>query len=299
MSVLSPASLSIVIPALNEAGNIGRLVEETFAFVPDEYIAEVIVVDDGSADATAAEVRELMATHPELRLVRHLARAGQSAAARTGVRFATGDLVATMDGDGQNDPADILRLAALLEREGPGTALAGGIRRDRKAEGSKRLASRFANWLRGKLLADGCPDTGCGIKVFRRQVYLDLPFFCGQHRYLPALFQTYGHRVAYLAVNDRPRQRGTSKYTNLGRALIGIYDLIGVRWLMHRARTPAVVAEPSFTQRTTAIARPASVLLAVSPTAGPRLHAINSAMNEDVSWPRASTTGGQPSPRAI
>lgn len=231
--------LSVVVPALNEAGNIGRLVAETYASVPPELLAEVIIVDDASTDGTVAEVTELMRKWPTLRLVSHSTRSGQSSALRTGIRAATSAVIATMDGDGQNDPADIAPLAALLERSGPATALVGGIRTNRKDTGSKRFASRFANWLRDVVLKDGCPDTGCGMKVFRREPFLDLPFFSGLHRYLPALFQTYGHHVAYHPVNDRPRIAGQSKYTNFGRAILGIHDLFGVSWIRERTRLPA------------------------------------------------------------
>jgi len=241
MSPRTP-SVSVVIPALNEAGNIGRLVEETFAAVPAALLREVIVVDDGSTDATADEIKALIAAHPGLRLIRHDRPNGQSAAMRTGILAATGDVIATMDGDGQNDPTDIPRLVAkiaLAGRDGP--ALAGGVRTSRKAGSSKRWASKFANWLRDALLKDDCPDTGCGIKAYRRDAYLLLPFFHGQHRYLPALFLSYGHKVTYEPVNDRPRTAGVSKYTNLGRALIGIYDLFGVRWIRNRTRRPVIV----------------------------------------------------------
>ena len=231
--------LSVVIPALNETGNIGRLVTETFAAVPATLLAEVIVVDDASTDGTAEEVAALMPEFPTLRLLRHTTRAGQSSALRTGIRAASSAIVATMDGDGQNDPHDIPQLAGLLERSGPDTALIGGIRTNRKDTGSKRFASRFANWLRDAILDDGCPDTGCGMKVFRRDAFLDLPFFSGLHRYLPAMFQTYGHKVDYLPVNDRARLAGQSKYTNFGRALIGIGDLFGVSWIRQRTRLPA------------------------------------------------------------
>jgi dolichol-phosphate mannosyltransferase len=286
--------ISVVIPALDEAGNIGRLIEETFAAIPAQSLAEVIVVDDGSRDATPEEVSALMARYPRLRLLRHARRSGQSSAVRTGVRFATGDLIATMDGDGQNDPSDIPHLAERLVGEGPGTALAGGIRTKRQAEGSKRLASGFANWLRDALLDDGCPDTGCGIKVFWRSTFLDLPFFCGMHRYMPALFQSYGHDVVYLPVNDRPRRTGQSKYTNTGRALIGIYDLIGVCWLLRRTRTPQVAAiavDASRSQRhETARAR---MIGAATEPAGPF------ESEETTPWPRQCSIGGPLSPPAM
>ena len=231
--------LSVVIPAFNEAGNIGNLVRETAACVPAHLLKEIIVVDDASTDATGAEIAALMPSIPELRYIRHTHRAGQSAAVRSGVRAATAPYVATLDGDGQNDPHDIESLTALLRQvELSGVALAGGIRVNRRAESSKRLASKFANWLRDAVLKDECPDTGCGIKVFRRDVFLDLPYFSGQHRYLPAFMRAYGRECVYAPVNDRPRRAGVSKYTNIGRALIGIYDLIGVRWLIRRTMLP-------------------------------------------------------------
>jgi dolichol-phosphate mannosyltransferase len=232
-------SLSVVIPAFNEAGNIGNLVLETVARVPDAMLREIVVVDDASDDATPDEIQALLRQVPALRYVRHARRAGQSAAVRSGVRAATAPFIATMDGDGQNDPSDIPKLFALLgSTDNAGVVLAGGIRVDRRAESSKRMASKFANWLRDAILNDRCPDTGCGIKVFRRDVFLDLPYFSGMHRYLPALIQAYGHEAAYAPVNDRPRRAGVSKYTNLGRGLIGIYDLVGVRWLIRRTALP-------------------------------------------------------------
>jgi dolichol-phosphate mannosyltransferase len=238
--------IAVVIPALNEAGNIGRLVEETYAQVPAEMLAEVIVVDDCSEDTTGSEIKALIArgTLPGLRYLRHGERSGQSTAMRTGILAARSPVIATMDGDGQNDPSDIPRLIAKLAAPGSrGPALVGGVRTDRKAEGSKRVASRFANWLRDRILKDDCPDTGCGIKVYWRDAFLRLPFFTSMHRYLPALFISYGHEVAYEPVNDRPRIAGKSKYTNLGRALVGIYDLIGVSWIRRRTKVPAIVEE--------------------------------------------------------
>lgn len=236
--------VSVVIPALNEAGNIGRLVEETYAHVPAAALAEVIVVDDASDNSTGDEVRALMshAHLPGLRYLRHSVRSGQSAALRTGILAATCPVIATMDGDGQNDPRDIPKLLERLAVPGSaGPALVNGWRQERKAEGSKRWASKAANWIRDAVLKDDCPDTGCGIKVYWREVFLRLPFFTSMHRYLPALFQTYGHAVAYVPVNDRPRQAGVSKYNNLNRALVGLYDLIGVSWVRKRTKVPTVV----------------------------------------------------------
>jgi len=236
--------VTVVIPALNEAGNIGRLVEETYASVPAGSLAEVIVVDDASEDATPAEIKLLIAggAFPGLRYLRHDRRSGQSAALRSGILAATSPIIATMDGDGQNDPRDIPHLLDKLGAPGgDGPALVGGVRTERKATGSKRWASRAANWIRDTVLQDDCPDTGCGIKVYRREVFLRLPFFTSMHRYLPALFQTYGYATAYVPVNDRPRQAGVSKYNNLNRALVGIYDLVGVTWLRRRTKVPQIV----------------------------------------------------------
>lgn len=240
--------LSVVIPAFNEKGNVGPLIEETFAKVPESALGELLVVDDGSDDGTGTEIKALLGKYQRLRYLRHEKREGKSAALRTGVLAARFPVIATMDGDGQNDPADIMHLAARLEAEGLKTAMAAGIRVERKGPGLRKAASRFANFVRDKLLADGCPDTGCGIKLYRRDAFIALPYFDGMHRYLPALFLTYGHKIAYEAVNDRPRLMGSSKYTNLGRALIGLYDLVGVSWLRKRTQLPRI-AEDSGVQK--------------------------------------------------
>lgn len=236
--------VTVVIPAFNEAGNIGRLVKETYAAMPSHRLAEVIVIDDASDDGTGAEVRSLVDTglYPGLRYLRHERRSGQSTALRSGVLAATSPIIATMDGDGQNDPHDIPRLLDVLALPGrSGPALVGGVRTQRQDTGSKRWASRAANLIRDSVLRDSCPDTGCGIKVYWREVFLRLPFFTSMHRYMPALFQTYGYEVAYLSVNDRPRQAGVSKYNNLNRALIGLYDLVGITWLIRRTNVPRII----------------------------------------------------------
>jgi dolichol-phosphate mannosyltransferase len=239
--------VSVVIPALNEAGNIGRLVEETYKAVPADMLGEVIVIDDASTDDTGREVKALIAGGklPGLRYLRHGVRSGQSTAMRTGILAATFPVIATMDGDGQNDPADIPKLLGRLSEPGTakGVALVGGWRTSRKDTGSKRYASLAANWIRDSVLKDNCPDTGCGIKVYWRETFLRLPFFTSMHRYLPALFITYGHEVAYVPVNDRARVAGVSKYNNLNRALVGIYDLVGVSWIRKRTKVPPVVEE--------------------------------------------------------
>ena len=237
-------SVSVVIPALNETGNIGRLVEETYAAIPRERLVEVIVVDDCSEDETGAEVKALIRTYPTLRYLRHGARSGQSAAIRTGVLAASAPIIATMDGDGQNDPHDIPHLLARLGAnlsEGP--ALVGGVRAKRKAVGSRKAASVIANTIRNAAFKDNCPDSGCGIKVFWREAFLRLPFFTSMHRFMPALFLMSAYKVAYENVNDRARLAGESKYTNFSRALTGIYDLIGVVWLRKRTRIPPIVED--------------------------------------------------------
>ncbi len=238
--------VSVVIPALNEAGNIGRLVKETYDVVPAELLGEVIVVDDGSDDATPDEVKALIdgGQHHGLRYLRHGVRSGQSAAMRTGILAAVHPVIATMDGDGQNDPRDIAKLLQRLAPPGTkGPALVGGWRTKREAEGSKRIASRAANWIRDAVLKDNCPDTGCGIKVYWREAFVRLPYFTSMHRYLPAFFITYGHEVAYEPVNDRQRIAGKSKYSNLVRAIVGLYDLFGVTWLRYRTKVPPIVAD--------------------------------------------------------
>lgn len=246
MTTTNKPGVTVVIPALNEAGNIGRLIDETYQAMPADRLDAVIVVDDGSDDATPDEIKTRIASGkcPGLRYVRHAKRSGQSVSLRTGVLAANSPIIATMDGDGQNDPNDI---PALLERlADPGTdgpALVNGVRTNRQAEGSKRLASKAANKIRDLVLRDNCPDTGCGIKAYHRDLFLKLPFFTSMHRYLPAMVQTYGREVAYVPVNDRARQAGVSKYSNLTRAIVGLYDLIGVSWLRYRTRVPQVVED--------------------------------------------------------
>jgi dolichol-phosphate mannosyltransferase len=237
-------SVSVVIPALNEAGNIGRLVEETYAALPPDRLSEVIVVDDCSDDATGAEVKALIPRYPGLRYLRHAQRSGQSAAIRTGVLAASGALIATMDGDGQNDPRDIAKLLGRLGTSlGEGPALVGGVRTNRKAAGSKRIASILGNRIRNAAFKDNCPDSGCGIKVYWREAFLRLPFFTSMHRFMPTLFLSAGYQVAYESVNDRVRLAGASKYTNFARMLTGAYDLIGVVWLRKRTKIPQIAED--------------------------------------------------------
>lgn len=252
--------VSVIIPAFNEEGNIARLVQETFGSVPEDMLGEIIVIDDCSDDGTGDEVKALIADNSKLRYLRHARRSGQSAALRTGILAAKTGLIATMDGDGQNDPKDIPRLLELIGPPGgDGPALVGGVRVTRKDTGSKKFASRAANRIRDAILKDDCPDTGCGIKVFWREAFLRLPFFTSIHRYLPALFMTYGHEAAYLPVNDRPRIAGKSKYTNIGRAFVGLYDLVGVTWLRRRTRIPGIAEDSALSGRVSEISGHAPV----------------------------------------
>ena len=238
-------SFAVVIPAMNEAGNIGRLVREIHDTLTDRPAAEIIVIDDGSDDATPDELRAAMADVPELRVLRHDVRSGQSAAVRSGVRAARSPVIVTMDGDGQNPPADIPKLLAeLADDAAREPALVNGWRTGRKATGSRRFASRFANAVRQWALKDDCPDSGCGLKAFWRDNYLALPFFATMHRFMPATFKLYGRTTHMVEIGDRARDSGSSKYTNWKRALDGVFDLLGFVWLRKRTRNPAATEIP-------------------------------------------------------
>jgi len=229
-----------VIPVLDEAENVEPLLEEIRSVLDGIAApAEILFVDDGSTDGTAARLSSL-ADGEHVRLIRHHRRCGKSAALLTGIRAAQSPWIVTMDGDRQNDPRDVPRLIAVAESGGgPAPALVAGLRAKRRDSWARRFASRFANGLRKSLLGDDCPDTACGLKLMRRDVFLALPYFDGLHRFLPALVQIHGHRVAFLPVNDRPRERGQSKYGNLSRAVVGLADLLGVMWLRLRSTLPA------------------------------------------------------------
>ena len=234
---------TIVLAVLNEAGNIAPVCAELMPALAALGPCEVVFVDDGSTDATAAEIACQQLAYPAIRLLRHDRRCGQSAALRTGVAAARAAWIATMDGDGQNDPADLARLLALAHAGGEPAPLIAGIRTRRRDKLSRRIAARLANRVRGAILGDACPDSGCGIKAFRRDDFLRLPAFDGMHRFLPALFQMYGHPLVCCPVGHRARLAGCSKYTNLGRALIGLTDIAGVLWLRSRTRLPGQVRE--------------------------------------------------------
>jgi len=237
--------LSIVVPVFNEQDNVAPLVREITAALRgrapgDGGDFEIVYVDDHSSDGTHAALRALKAEVPELRVLRHAAQSGQSTAIRNGVKAARGEWIATLDGDGQNDPADIPKLLAMRAQSPAEVKLFAGWRVDRRDSGSKRWASKWANAIRSRMLRDDTPDTGCGTKLFERAAFLDLPYFDHMHRYLPALMQRAGWKTVSVPVNHRHRAAGVSKYDNLGRALAGIADLRGVAWLIRRGKVTAV-----------------------------------------------------------
>lgn len=237
-----PPEISVVVPVFDEAGAAPALAREiAAAFAGRRY--EMIFVDDCSRDDTSAQLQALSVALPTLRVLTHSQNAGQSRAVRTGVLAARGEVVVTLDGDGQNDPADAPRLVDRLLAGGPELGLVGGRRRKRQDSAAKRWASRAANALRKRLLHDQADDTGCGLKAFRRDAFLRLPYFDHLHRYLPALMLREGFTVAFEDVGHRSRTTGASKYTNLGRLWASLSDLVGVVWLRARARQPGAVRE--------------------------------------------------------
>jgi dolichol-phosphate mannosyltransferase len=236
--------LSVVIPVKNEAENIAPLVAEIRAALDGLVGYEILFIDDGSDDATAAEILRLATETPGLGLLRHAQSCGQSAAIRTGVRAARAAWVATLDGDGQNDPADIPKLWALRSACSVTTRiLVNGFRQNRQDSWSKRSASRIANAIRRRLLGDHTHDTGCGLKLFPRSLFLDLPYFDHMHRFLPALVLREGGTVRSVGVNHRPRRGGVSKYGVFDRLGVGIVDLFGVMWLKRRATRPCLLQQ--------------------------------------------------------
>jgi dolichol-phosphate mannosyltransferase len=228
--------LSVVIPVHNEAENLAPLLNEISAALDGSFDYEVVAVDDGSDDGTKERLVSLAHALPRLRVVRHAHRSGQSAALVTGVEAARAPWIATLDGDGQNDPADILRLITAMRATGSARHLGLVIgNRERRADTIiKRISSRLANWVRSRLLHDSTPDTGCGIKVFNREAFLGLPQFDHMHRFLPALFLREGLQVESVAVSHRARRHGSSHYGLFDRLWVGIVDLIGIQWLQRR-----------------------------------------------------------------
>lgn len=231
---------SVVIPVRNEAHNIPPLIAELKTVMTAHQPYEIVIVDDGSDDATPEVLGDQARACPELRVIRHRSGAGQSAAITTGVNEARAGIIITLDGDGQNDPADI---PALLDRfreaDDPDSLLVTGQRQKRRDSLLKRASSRVANAVRGTLLGDRTPDIGCGLKVFSRPAYLAMPGFDHMHRFLPALMLRQGGRVLSVPVNHRPREHGATKYGVFDRLWVGLVDLLGVMWLQRRAGTPA------------------------------------------------------------
>jgi dolichol-phosphate mannosyltransferase len=241
MNNIEPA-VSVVVPVRNEAGNVAPLVAEIAAALDGQWPFEVVYVNDGSSDGTEAELARLMALHPFMRHVRHKQSCGQSAAVRSGVRAARAPLVATLDGDGQNNPAFIPAMLKILQ-DNSSIGLVAGQRVGRKASGFKKMQSRIANAVRGAVLRDGTRDTGCGLKAFRRDVFLALPYFDGLHRFLPALVKRDGFGIGYVDVVDRPRGSGVSNYGLWDRLWVGILDLAGVWWLIRRKKRVPEISE--------------------------------------------------------
>lgn len=229
--------VSVVIPMMNEAENVGPLIGRILAAC--EGVAfEIVAVNDGSTDATGDELARLAREDKRVRVLAHPEPAGQSAAVHSGVMAAKGAVIVTLDGDGQNPPEELPKLYGPLLADSTGRlGLVAGQRVDRQDTASKRWASKAANGLRARLLKDGTRDTGCGLKGFRRDGFLALPYFNHMHRYLPALFVRDGWQVAHVDVSHAERAAGKSKYTNIGRALVGVYDLVGVAWLIRRKKT--------------------------------------------------------------
>ncbi|MBI5132368.1 MAG: glycosyltransferase family 2 protein [Rhodopseudomonas palustris] len=239
----APPAVSIVVPVRNEADNVAPLIAEIAAALDGRWAYEIVYVDDGSTDATPQRLAALRASRANLRQIRHATSCGQSAAVRTGVRAARGAIVATLDGDGQNNPAFIPDLITALERGGDRFGLAAGQRVGRKDTGFKKLQSRVANKVRGGILKDGTRDSGCGLKAFRRDVFLALPYFDGLHRFLPALVRREGFDIVYVDVADRPRLSGVSNYGFFDRLWVGLMDLAGVWWLIRRKKAVPVATE--------------------------------------------------------
>ena len=231
--------LSVVVPVYNESENVVKLVGEIAAALAQaDY--EMIFVNDASSDDTLSVLTHLKKDYPMLRAISHRKNAGQSRAVRSGIIAAKGQYIATLDGDGQNDPADITALFEQITRsDAPDSlALVGGRRAKRQDSWAKKMGSRIGNGVRKKLLNDQADDTGCGLKVFTREAFLQLPYFDHIHRYIPALMLREGYKIEFCDVNHRHREFGVSKYTNFGRLMVSIADLRGVRWLNKRARNP-------------------------------------------------------------
>ncbi len=238
----SKLAISVIVPCKNEANNVAPLVDELEAALTPLGLFEVIYVNDGSTDGMEAEITRLAATRPWLRQIRHATSGGQSASVRTGVRAAQASIIATLDGDGENNPAYIPELYKALLAS-PENGIAAGQRIGRKASGFKKFQSRVANKVRGGILKDGTRDSGCGLKCFPRDLFLSLPYFDAIHRFLPALVVREGYKVVHVDVLDRTRLSGVSNYTIWNRLWVGILDLAGVWWLLRRKKPTPITTE--------------------------------------------------------
>lgn len=232
--------LAIVIPVFNEAESVVPLIDEIADCLPARSGYEIIVVDDGSTDTTLAELSLCRTIYPQLRVVHHQLRCGQSSAIATGVDAAKKDWIITLDGDGQNDPADIMQFFQAMDQVSNNIRLIVGYRKQRRDTWLKRVSSRIANAVRSYILEDRTPDTGCGLKMFARETFIKLPYFDNMHRFLPALVQRQGGQVMSIEVNHRKRNRGKSKYGVHDRLWVGIIDMLGVLWLRRRMKRPLV-----------------------------------------------------------
>ncbi len=237
---MTELSLSVVVPVFNEQDNLRSLIDEICQALRGLIAFEIVYIDDCSKDETPARLRAICADVPELRVFRHQTQSGQSTAIRNGVKAAHGAWIATLDGDGQNDPADIPKLLAAKVDAAANIKLFAGWRTTRRDDAGKRISSKIANAVRSRLLRDATPDTGCGLKLFERAAFLDLPYFDHMHRYIPALMQRAGWQTVSVPVNHRPRTAGQSKYSNLGRLLVAFADLRGVAWLIRRSKRTAI-----------------------------------------------------------
>lgn len=237
-------AISVVVPAFNEAKNVENLATE-IAVALSEIAHEMIFIDDASTDETKTVLTEMKSRFPHLRVLAHRQNAGQSRGVRSGVQAARAAIIATLDSDGQNDPADIPKLyEQMIRADAPATlALVGGRRAKRIDSAAKKIGSRFGNGIRKRLLRDEADDTGCGLKLFKREAFLELPYFDHIHRYIPALMLREGYKIEFADVNHRAREFGESKYTNFGRLKVSIADLRGVIWLRRRMKLPGGVDE--------------------------------------------------------
>lgn len=240
---MADQKISVIVPIKNEVENIKPLVQEITAALSFEQSFEIIYIDDGSDDQSLDILKDLKQTVPQLRIIQHMTSCGQSSAIRSGIIHAKNDIMVTLDGDGQNIPADIPALVNKLRGAPDAVAMVAGQRKSRNDSASKRYASRMANKIRSAILKDGVRDTGCGLKAFYRDAYLQLPYFDHMHRYFAALFKRDNYDILLVDVGHRSRDAGISKYGNWDRFKVGCIDLLGVRWLLKRRKLTNKISE--------------------------------------------------------